>query len=150
MATFNLTIVTAEREILSVEADTLVAPGIDGELTVLPNHAPLLTELKPGEISLGIAGDETSLVVSGGFLEVLGNRVLILADAAERDQEIDLDRAETALARAQERLASRTADLDLDRALRAIGRAQIRLRVAERRTRRRSTAALGPAPVEEG
>ena len=82
MATFTLTIVTAERQVFSEEVDALVAPGIDGQLGILPNHAPLMTQLQPGEMTVRSGNDETVLVVTGGFMEVLNNRVTILADTA--------------------------------------------------------------------
>lgn len=140
MATFTLTIVTAESQVFSEEVDVLVAPGIDGQLGILPNHAPLMTQLQPGEMTVRSGGDENVLAVTGGFLEVLNNRVTILADTAELGEEIDLERAEAALRRAQERVESRSADLDLSRALRAFQRAQIRVGLARRRGRRRSAA----------
>ena len=82
MATMRLEIVTAERIVYSEDVDILVAPGIDGELGILPRHAPLLTVLKPGEIRVVKDGEDSLMAVSGGFLEVLGNKVTILADTA--------------------------------------------------------------------
>ena len=120
MATMLFEIVTAEGVLYSDEVDGIVAPGIDGELGVLPNHASLLTVLKPGELRILKGNEETDVVVTGGFLEVLDNKVTVLADAAERSEEIDIARAEEAIARAQERVASRTSDMDLARSLAAI------------------------------
>ena len=83
-------IVTAERLVLSEEGvDEVVAPGIEGELTVLPMHAPLLTMIKPGVMRIKRGNDETDMAITGGFLEVRDDRVTILADAAERAEEID-------------------------------------------------------------
>ena len=82
MATITLEIVTAERLVLSEEVDVVVAPGAEGELAVLPHHAPLLTTLKPGELRFRQQGREGSLVLTGGFLEVRGEKVTVLADAA--------------------------------------------------------------------
>ena len=96
-------IITAEREVYSDDVDVLTAPGMEGELGILPNHAPLMTALQPGEIMLRKDGEETYLAVSGGFMEVIANRVMILADACERDDEIDEQRAQVAVQRAQER-----------------------------------------------
>jgi len=94
-------IVTAERLVLSEEnVDEVVAPGIEGELTVLPMHAPLLTMIKPGIMRIVKANDETEMAITGGFLEVRDDRVTILADAAERAEEIDVARAEEARRRA--------------------------------------------------
>ena len=107
-----LEIITAERQVFSDEVDMVVAPGIDGQLGILPRHAPLMTMLKPGELTVRKAGEEDMYVaVSGGFMEVLGNRVSILADACERSDEIDEERAQQAVQRAQERLASRSEDM---------------------------------------
>ena len=141
MATFTLTIVTAERQVFSEEVDSLVAPGIDGQLGILPNHAPLMTQLKPGEMTVRTGSDAHVLAVTGGFLEVLNNKVTILADTAEMDREIDLERAEAALQRAQERVENQPADADLTRALRAFQRAQVRVGLARRRRRNRSSTA---------
>ena len=139
MATFKLTIVTAEREVFSEDVDSLVAPGIDGQLGILPNHAPLMTQLQPGEMTVRSDGDENVLVVTGGFLEVLNNNVTILADTAEMDVAIDLERAEEALKRASERMENRQSEVDLSRALQSFRRAQIRVGLARRRGRRNST-----------
>ena len=140
MATFTLTIVTAESQVFSEEVDSLVAPGIDGQLGILPSHAPLMTQLQPGEMTVRSGGNENVLAVTGGFMEVLNNKVTILADTAEMDEEIDLDRAEAALERARERVENRPADIDLTRALQAFQRAQVRVGLARRRGRRRSAA----------
>ena len=136
MADMRLEIVTAERVVYSEDVSVLVAPGADGELGILPSHAPLLTTLEPGEIRVTKDGEDTYMVVSGGFLEVIGDRVTILADTAERADEIDLERAEAAMQRAQERIASRPADADLERALASMRRSSARLSVARRRRRR--------------
>ena len=136
MATMRLEIVTAERIVYSEDVDILVAPGIDGELGILPRHAPLLTVLKPGEIRVVKDGEDSLMAVSGGFLEVLGNKVTILADTAEREDEIDVQRAEEALKRAEERVATAPAERDLEKALASMRRSQARLRVARRRRRR--------------
>jgi F-type H+-transporting ATPase subunit epsilon len=141
MAELRLEIVTAERVVYSEEIDILVAPGIDGELGILPSHAPLLTVLKSGEIRVTKDGEDTYMVVSGGFLEVLGTKATILADTAEDADEIDIDRAEAALKRAQERVEAAPADMDLQRALASVSRSQARVTVARRRRRRRDGVA---------
>jgi len=133
MAPMLLEIVTAEELVYSEEIDVLVAPGIDGELGILPRHAPLLTALKPGEIRVVKDGEETFMAVSAGFMEVLGNKVTILADTAERVDDIDVERAEEALRLAEERVEARASDMDLERALSSIRRSQARLKVARRR-----------------
>ena len=143
MASMRLEIVTAERVVYSEDVDVLVAPGVDGELGVLPRHAPLLTMLKPGEIRVVKDDEESFIAVSGGFLEVLGNSVTILADTAEHASEIDIERSEEALRRAHERVAASVSDADLERAVASMRRSQARLRVARRRRRPRE----GPAPL---
>ena len=129
----QLQIITAEREVFSGEVDALVAPGVAGQLGILPNHAPLMTVLQPGELLVRVGGDESFLALSGGYLEVLGNQVIVLADAAEDVDEIDEARAQEALARAQERIASRASDIELEQAVASLRRAQVRVTVARRR-----------------
>ena len=135
MATFQLDIVTAERLVSSDQVEVLVAPGIEGELAILPHHAPLLTVLKPGEIRVVKDGEDTFIAVSGGFMEVMPDKVTILADTAERVEEIDVERAETALRLARERVAATPGEVDLERALAAIRKSQARIKVARRRRR---------------
>lgn len=132
----RLEIITAEQQAYADDVEALVAPGIDGELGILPHHAPLITALQPGEIMIRKDGQESYMVVSGGFLEVMANQVTILADAAERSEEIDEARAQEAMQQAQERLASSTGDLDLEQATTSLRRANIRLKVFRRRRRR--------------
>ena len=133
MVTMRLEIITAERPVLADDVDALTAPGIDGELGILPHHAPLMTMLQPGEIIIHKDGQETYLAVTGGFLEVMGNQVTILSDACENSDEIDEQRAQEAVGRAQERIANRTSDISLESASAALRRAETRLRVARRR-----------------
>ena len=140
----RLEIVTAERMVYSEDVDMLVAPGIDGQLGILPNHAPLLTALQPGEIRVDKDGEENYMAVSGGFLEVLANRVTILADTAERAEEIDIERAEAAVRRAEERIAARTSDMDLQRAVFSLRRSQARVLAARRRRSRRGDGVVPP------
>lgn len=139
MAKLKVEIITAERVVLrDDEVDMVVAPGIEGQLGILPHHVPLLTTLQPGELRLKKDNEEISLAVTGGFLEVQPDRVVILADAAERAEEIDIARAETAKRRAEERLAHRTAEVDLARADASLARSLIRLKIAEKRRRKKS------------
>ncbi|MCZ6867819.1 MAG: F0F1 ATP synthase subunit epsilon [Dehalococcoidia bacterium] len=133
MATMQLDIITAEKVAYSGEVEALLAPGIEGELGILPHHAPLMTMLQPGELMVRKDGQETFLAVTGGFLEVMENRVSILADAAERSEDIDEERAQAAVKSAQERIAMRSADLDLEQAMAQLRRATVRLTVARRR-----------------
>ncbi len=140
----SVDIVTAERLVYSEEGvDEVIAPGIEGELTVLPMHAPLLTMIKPGLMRIIKGGDETDMAITGGFLEVRSDKVTILADAAERAEEIDVARAEAARQRAERELEQRETEVDLARVSAELQRALIRLKVAERR-RRRSGARPGP------
>ncbi len=132
----KLDVVTAERLVYSDEVDIVVAPGIEGELAILPHHAPLMTMLSPGELRTRKGVDEQSLVITGGFLEVRPDRVTILADAAERAEEIDIARAEAAKKRAEERLTKRTSEVDLAQAEAALQRSLARLKVAEKIRRR--------------
>jgi len=138
VASIRLDIVTVERLVFSDDVDVVVAPGVDGEMAVLPRHAPLMTMLQPGELRVRKAGEEFSLAVTGGFLEVRPYRITVLADAAERAEEIDADRAAAAKRRAEERLAGRLGDEDHLRAEAALRRSLVRLRVAEKRRRRRA------------
>lgn len=136
MTTQRLEIMTAERELYSEDVDLVVAPGANGQLGILPHHAPLLTLLEPGELMVRVNGEDEYIAVTGGFLEVMSNRVVVLADAVERAEEIDEERALEAMRRAQERIDTRTSDLDLQRALASMRRAQARLKVARRRRHR--------------
>ena len=142
MAKTRLEIVTAERVIFSDDVDVVVAPGIEGQLGILPHHAPLMTMLLPGELWVRKGGEDFSMAISGGFLEVRPDRVIVLADAAERVEEIDIARAEEAKRRAEERLKHPTAEVDMARAEAALRRALTRLQVVARR-RRKSRAPLG-------
>ncbi len=137
MAGIRLDIVTAERQVYSEDVDLVVAPGVDGEMAILPSHAPLMTTLQPGELLIRRDGEETSLVITGGFLEVRPERVTVLADAAERAEEIDAERAEEARRRAEERLGEKLGATDLARAEAALRRSLVRLRVIQKRRRRR-------------
>ncbi|MFP3975459.1 MAG: F0F1 ATP synthase subunit epsilon [Dehalococcoidia bacterium] len=134
----NFDIVTAERVVYSDEVDVVVAPGTEGQLAILPNHAPLMTMLQPGEMMVRKDGQESFMFVSGGFMEMMANKVTILADTAERADEIDAARAEEARKRAEQWLESMPADLDSARAEAALRRSVTRLKVAERRRRRRA------------
>jgi F-type H+-transporting ATPase subunit epsilon len=136
MATTRLEIVTAERVVFSDDVDVIVAPGVEGQLGILPHHAPLMTMLLPGELQVRRGTEDFFLAISGGFLEVRPDRVIILADAAERVEEIDVARAEAAKQRAEERLKTHPPDLDMARTEAALHRSLARLRVVERRKKR--------------
>ena len=136
MSEIRLDIVTAERSVYSEDVSMLVAPGIAGQLGILPHHAPLMTMLKPGELLIRKSGEEIAMAVSGGFLEVRPDRIIVLADAAERSEEIDVTRAEEAKHRAEEQLKTRPPDIDLAQTEAALRRSLIRLKIAQRRRRR--------------
>ena len=137
MAKLTVEIVTAERQVLAEDdVDMVVAPGSEGVVGILPRHAPLLTLLHPGVIRIKKNGAESAMAVGGGFLQVNSDRVLILADAAERADEIDAARAEEARRHAEQALAeaqrggNRT---QADSARAALRFAMVRLNVARRR-----------------
>ena len=136
MARIKLEIVTAERQTFADEVNAIIAPGVEGQLGILPHHAPLMTMLQPGEIILKKDGEETYLFVSGGFLEVRPDKVIILADACEHCEEIDIARAEEAKLRAEERIHSKSSEADYSRAEAALRRSVSRIKVAERIRRR--------------
>jgi F-type H+-transporting ATPase subunit epsilon len=139
MSSVKLDIVTAERVVYSREVEVIIAPGVEGQLGILPHHAPLMTTLQAGVLVVRRGGEEDTLAISGGFLEVRPDRVIILADSAERAEEIDVARAEAAKQRAEERLRDRHAKgLDEARAEAALQRAVARLSVAEKIKRRRN------------
>lgn len=138
MASIKLDIVTAERMVYSEDVDMVIAPGVEGQLGILPHHTPLMTMLQAGELRVQKGGEEVSLAISGGFLEVRPDRVVVLADAAERADEIDLARAEEAKRQAEQRLSDRqVTGLDEARAEIALRRALARLSVGEKLRRRR-------------
>ncbi len=134
----KLDIVTAERVVYSADVDEVVAPGAQGQLGILPHHAPLMTILQAGELVVKKGGQEDILAISGGFIEVRPDHVIVLADQAERAEEIDAARAAEARKRAETRLKERPTGTDEDRAEAALRRAIVRLSVAEKiKTRRK-------------
>jgi|SRR5271165_3083552 len=130
----ELTVVTPERQLLRETVVEVTIPGLDGQLGILPGHAPLITELGIGELSYRTATSSvpTTLAIIRGFAEVLPDRVTVLAETAERAGEIDLARAEAALARAEKRIGSQDPNIDWDRASIALKRALIRIQVARK------------------
>jgi len=131
--TFRLRIVTPYREVVTDDVGEAQVPGKEGYLGILPGHAPLISELKIGEITYRRGRESQHLSVSGGFLEVLPDQVTILAETAEKSDEIDKDRARAAKDRAEKRLRSPDPDVDINRATVALERAVIRLQVATRK-----------------
>ena len=131
-----LEIVTPDRSLVREEVDEIVLPGSEGYFGVLPGHTPLLAMLKVGELWYRIGQERQYLVITGGFVEVLPDRVTVLANVAERAEDIDIARAEAARKRAEERVARPQPDIDVERARIALMKSLIRLQVASRaRTR---------------
>mgnify|MGYP000870978189 CR=1 FL=1 len=126
----NLEIITPEKLALREAVDEVVLPGLTGELGVLPDHEPLITQLKTGVLVYRQGGTQHRLHVSGGFAEVLGDRVSVLSDIAEKPEEIDTERARAALERAEKRLNGSSDNIDVTRAELKKERAKTRLQVA--------------------
>ncbi len=132
----RLEIVTPEREVVNEEAQIVMAPGSEGEFGILIGHTPFMTSLKTGTLRYRDSkGTERVVFISGGFAEALPNKVTILAESAERRRDIDVERARTAMERAQKRLASKKEEVDYVRARAALERALHRLKVIESRSR---------------
>jgi len=128
----HLQIVTPDKQLVREDADQVQIPGKSGYLGILPGHAPLITELMIGEISYTHGGTTRYIAVSWGLAEVLPDKVTILADSAERAEEIDVKRAQEAKRRAEEALRQAPPDLDYDETNFALRRAEVRLEVAAR------------------
>jgi F-type H+-transporting ATPase subunit epsilon len=134
----HLEVITPERKVYEDDVDMVVAPASEGYVGILPHHVPLFTTLGPGEFKVKKGGVEEVLAVFGGFMDVRGDRVVVLTDAAEQAEEIDADRAHQARERAQQVLAAGPASAaDEQRARAELQRALVRLRVSEGRRRRR-------------
>jgi F-type H+-transporting ATPase subunit epsilon len=132
----ELIVVTSERQLLCEAVVEVTVPGADGQLGILPGHAPLITELGIGEMNYrSKSGTSGTLAIISGFAEVLGDRVTVLAEMAERPEEIVVSRAEEAKRRAEQRLASASSDPNVDwsRAAVALQRSLIRIQVARKR-----------------
>lgn len=127
--------------VFSDDVTALIAWGVEGQLGILPHHAPLMTMLQPGDLMIRKDREEEYLVISGGFLEVRPDKVIILADACERADEIDVARAEEAKKRAQETMKAAPLTVNAASAEAALRRSLARLKVAERRRRK----PIGPA-----
>ena len=128
--TLQLEIVTPEKLVVNEAVEEVQIPGLGGYLGILPGHAPLITELAVGVITYRAQGVTKNLSVAWGFAEVLPEKVTMLAEAAERPEEIDVARAQKAKERAEELLKSGNSELDYDRAQDALKRAETRLQVA--------------------
>jgi F-type H+-transporting ATPase subunit epsilon len=125
-----LEVVTPDRALVREEVDEVVVPGSEGYLGVLPGHTPLLALLKVGELWFRVGQEKQYVAIAGGFVEVLPDRVTVLADIAERAHDIDVARAEAARKRAEERLARPPVDVDIERARLALLKSLVRLNVA--------------------
>jgi F-type H+-transporting ATPase subunit epsilon len=133
----TLEIVTPERLAFEGEVDSVNCPGIEGELGVLPHHAPLISTLGVGELVIRRGGDEEYFAIAGGFLQVRPDRVVVMAETADMASEIDLQKAEEARREAERALAEGFEEpADLARARAALQRALLRIQVAERRRHR--------------
>jgi F-type H+-transporting ATPase subunit epsilon len=133
MATqLTLSIVTPEREVLRTQVDTVELPGAEGYFGVLPGHTPMLATLKVGRLAYKVGQDVSVVGVAFGFAEVLPDRVTVLAEIAERADEIDISRAEAALERAEQRLSRSESDLDYERARVSLDKAALRLEIASK------------------
>jgi F-type H+-transporting ATPase subunit epsilon len=130
--TFQLEIVTPEKMVVRDAAEEMQIPGKNGYLGILPGHAPLITELAVGEITYRNGAQTHRLAVAWGFAEVLPDKVTILAETAERPNEIDIQRAQKSKLRAEERLKSGKTEVDFERAGNALQRAETRLDVAQK------------------
>lgn len=145
----RLDVVTVERLVFSGEVDMVIAPGIEGELGILPHHAPLMTALTYGELRARRGEQEETFAIGGGFMEVLPHQVTVLADSAERADEIDLERAEQARRRAEERMRLYAQDkADFSKAEAALRRSLVRIKVAEEQRRRRAAGRQAGRPPE--
>ncbi|HEV2035420.1 MAG TPA: F0F1 ATP synthase subunit epsilon [Candidatus Dormibacteraeota bacterium] len=132
---YPLRVVSVERSLFEGEVEFIIANGADGELGIMARHAPLMTVLKPGPLRIQevMGGDEQLLFVGGGFLEVLPDRVTVLADVAEHAEEISVERAEAARKRAQEKLAGTLTTAEETEFQQALAVAEARLQLARMR-----------------
>lgn len=128
----NLEVITPERLVLREQVDEVVAPGLSGELGILPEHTPLISQLKTGALTYRQGNQSVQMHVSGGFIEVSSEGVSVLSDVAERPEEIDVSRAERAKERAEKLLESKDANTDMDLAELKLQRALIRIQIGNR------------------
>jgi F-type H+-transporting ATPase subunit epsilon len=125
----QLEVITPEKVALRETVDEVVVPGVGGELGILPDHTPLISQVQTGLLTYRIGAEKRQMHVSGGFVEVLPDKVSLLTDVAEKPEEIDLERARRARDRAEKRLATNSEDLDLSRAQLKLVRAQTRIQL---------------------
>ena len=130
--TFNLIVVAPDGQVLNKDVEFVVVPGESGEIGILPNHAPLIAGLGIGVLRYTENGKVNKISVCGGFMEVAVNKVTVLANAAEKSDCINVDRAQAAKERAQKRLTEKTPEIDVARAELALKRALARIKAADR------------------
>lgn len=134
MATLHLEIISPERVVFTDEVDMVVAPGLEGELGILPHHTALFTQIKPGEIKIKKGREEIFLAITGGFLDVAPqSKVTILADYAVRAEDVEIARAEEAKKRAEQLMKEKKSDQEFVFAQAELRRALLELKVAHRR-----------------
>jgi F-type H+-transporting ATPase subunit epsilon len=129
MANMFLEIVTPERKVYNKQIDMVIARGISGDLGILPNHIPFVTSLKIAPLRIQIGNDEEWIAINGGFLQVDGEKVIILAESAELATDINIERAESAKQRAENRITSKQQEIDHKRAEIALQKALNRIEV---------------------
>jgi F-type H+-transporting ATPase subunit epsilon len=134
VSTFLLEIVTPERKVYAEQVNMIVVKGVAGELGILPHHIPLVTPLKIAPVHIKQGNTDEYIAVSGGFMEVGKDKVIILAESAERPGDIDVERAKAAKARAQGRVSDKAENIDFHRAELALQKAAMRIEVGERRS----------------
>jgi F-type H+-transporting ATPase subunit epsilon len=128
---FKLSVVTPEKIVYEDQVTSIIAPGSEGYLGIMSNHAPIITALQPGKLSIkDSGGKEITIAVSSGFLENSNNETTILADSAEFPDEINLERAKEALERSRQRIRDKSGNIDLGRARSAYERARNRIKIA--------------------
>ena len=149
----TLEVVTPERDVVREDVDFVELPGLDGQLGILPGHAPLLTELGAGVLTFRSNGESRFATAVGGFAEVLGDRVIVLAELSELAEDIDVGRARAAQERALKLLQEKTGRVEFEKAQLALQRSLIRIEAAGKipvGTRRRPRAGMGEAPSRAG
>lgn len=132
MADINLEIISPSKTVFQGEVSSITAPGTLGNFQVLKNHAPLVSSLEIGELKVTINGSAKHFAISGGTIEVLNNKVLILADAVENVEEIDIERAKKSKERAEKRLSEKNPEIDVERAHASLMRALNRIKIKEK------------------
>lgn len=128
----QLEVITPEKVALREAVDEVVVPGVGGEFGILPDHTPLISQVQTGVLTYRIGSEKHQMHVSGGFVEVLPDKVSVLTDVAEKPEEINVERAQRARERAEKRLASNNEDIDLNRAQLKLLRAQTRIQLGGR------------------